>query len=604
MSQKGHTSQSRGANGAERTAKFARRDYLKTLTALSGVSIMGASGASGTATAASQGRIDDAVASRNDATTELVDTFDNHTDKTRGVVQASTNGNVINKYSKALNTSTSNGWDLTQTEWNDFHTALDNDDWAAIDVGGARKLVSPSTKNKISTEGLEAALTTTPLPPEYTSLETAAEVAHCYWMAALRDEEFGTFEDHPDYDSGGTYSYVEDVDYIRNQGVDPAWLTKDQPFRGTFPGSEKGPYLSQVLLQSARMGNVPIEPKVHPLPDQDYNTDFGTLGNIMLGTRGGSAEPYGEAHGGTADGTTSEYISTPRHLAGLVRRNPSFQFYLRAALQLLDWGVPPRDSLPVGADGVYGTLLQYNQFGGAGIIDLVARAAGNALDAAWYHKWNHLRPRPEKYAANTIDDDYAELPDLLEPGAPGNGLSVLKRQQDSGDYNGLALPQAYHEGSPAHPAYPSGHSVVAGACITVLKAFFEDATLENLIPYPDQGNQETNPNGGEPQAYSGSDELTVWGELNKLGDNIGVGRIMAGVHYWSDHIYGFHLGEQVAFGTLNHMFTHQRGGTLEDEWRGHLNVETAADAFRSTHIDGTYQSAAGFKYLVSSYAPQ
>ena len=29
----------------------------------------------------------------------------------------------------------------------------------------------------------------------------------------------------------------------------------------------------------------------------------------------------------------------------------------------------------------------------------------------------------------------------------------------------------YPEGSPLHPSYPSGHATLAGACITVIKAF-------------------------------------------------------------------------------------------------------------------------------------
>ena len=38
--------------------------------------------------------------------------------------------------------------------------------------------------------------------------------------------------------------------------------------------------------------------------------------------------------------------------------------------------------------------------------------------------------------------------------------------------NSFFLSQAFPEGSPTHPAYPTGHGAVAGACITVLKFFF------------------------------------------------------------------------------------------------------------------------------------
>ena len=43
------------------------------------------------------------------------------------------------------------------------------------------------------------------------------------------------------------------------------------------------------------------------------------------------------------------------------------------------------------------------------------------------------------------------------------------------------LPQAFPEGSPIHPAYPTGQGTVAGACITALKFFFDG---NFLIPAP------------------------------------------------------------------------------------------------------------------------
>ena len=35
------------------------------------------------------------------------------------------------------------------------------------------------------------------------------------------------------------------------------------------------------------------------------------------------------------------------------------------------------------------------------------------------------------------------------------------------------LPMAFPEGSPMHPSYGAGHATVAGACVTILKAFFD-----------------------------------------------------------------------------------------------------------------------------------
>ena len=54
-------------------------------------------------------------------------------------------------------------------------------------------------------------------------------------------------------------------------------------------------------------------------------------------------------------------------------------------------------------------------------------------------------------------------------------------------YGTYLLSQAFPEGSPLHPAYPTGHGTVAGACITVLKFFYNgDFILANaMVPTPD-----------------------------------------------------------------------------------------------------------------------
>ena len=109
---------------------------------------------------------------------------------------------------------------------------------------------------------------------------------------------------------------------------------------------------------------------------------------------------------------------------------------------------------------------------------------------------------------------------------------------------------AFPEGSPAHPSYGAGHAAVAGACVTVLKAWF------------DHGWPLTH--AGSPIAYeAGRDGRRAGrrrrpplgaahggGELNKLAGNISIGRNWAGVHYYSDYVESFRLGEEVALGLL------------------------------------------------------
>ncbi|MBI3756530.1 MAG: phosphatase PAP2 family protein [Deltaproteobacteria bacterium] len=93
----------------------------------------------------------------------------------------------------------------------------------------------------------------------------------------------------------------------------------------------------------------------------------------------------------------------------------------------------------------------------------------------------------------------------------------------------------------------AGHAAIAGACVTVLKAFFNESfVISNpLVASPD---------GLSLTLYKGSN-LTVGGELNKLAANIALARNTAGVHWRSDGIEGLKLGEAVALGILRDLRT-------------------------------------------------
>jgi hypothetical protein len=83
---------------------------------------------------------------------------------------------------------------------------------------------------------------------------------------------------------------------------------------------------------------------------------------------------------------------------------------------------------------------------------------------------------------------------------------------------------------------------VAGACVTVLKWFFDERFVisQPVVPTPD---------GLALQPYQGP-PLTVGGELNKLASNIATARNIAGVHWRSDARASLHLGEELAISIL------------------------------------------------------
>jgi len=109
-----------------------------------------------------------------------------------------------------------------------------------------------------------------------------------------------------------------------------------------------------------------------------------------------------------------------------------------------------------------------------------------------------------------------------------------------------------------HPAYGAGHATVAGACVTVLKAFFnhnmylnisQDGSRFSISDTP--GQYAFVPDGlGLSLSTVATEPMTVAGELNKLAANISIGRNWAGVHYYSDYTESILLGESIAIGML------------------------------------------------------
>jgi hypothetical protein len=125
------------------------------------------------------------------------------------------------------------------------------------------------------------------------------------------------------------------------------------------------------------------------------------------------------------------------------------------------------------------------------------------------------------------------------------------------------LPQAFPEGSPTHPSYGSGHATVAGACVTVLKAWFDESWVlpDPVVP---------NADGTALVPFEGGEALTVGGELDKVAANIATGRNMGGVHWRTDFTEAVRLGEAVGIGIL----------------RDHVRVNHEDASFGLTLFDG------------------
>jgi hypothetical protein len=233
-------------------------------------------------------------------------------------------------------------------------------------------------------------------------------------------------------------------------------------------------------------------------------------------------------------------MRTMRDLVTWVDADPPLQAGYHALSILLQMGAPLDPASPY--VGGISNQDAFTTFGPVEWFDLVGRAPRPAHEAVWFQKWRiHRCLRPEEFAGRVHNHlvsafDYPLHPDVLDSQA------VAETFDRHGTY---LCSQAYPDGAPTHCAYPSGHSVGAGATVTMLKAIFDESFV---IPDPVQPTAD----GLSLVPYVGP-PLTVAGELNKLAFNIGIARVMAGIHWRSDVVEGNTLGEAVSLSILDDM---------------------------------------------------
>ena len=366
-------------------------------------------------------------------------------------------------------------------------------------------------------------------------------------MALLRDVPFTRFGSDPGI--GDAASDLNKLSAFKGPRNDSGKVDVGTIFRGNaYSGDLEGPIISQFLWQDIPYGAEAIsQASIYDLPGVDYLTDFPN----WLDTQNGASighEIYFPGPGNTALGSGRRYLSNMRDLATWVHVDALYQGYLNACLILLGQGAPANPGNPYLTST---TQIGFGTFGAPQILSLVCEAATRALKAVWYQKWNvHRRIRPEafgslvhlratgvkEYPIHSDALNSAVLPRVFHHNAAQNAVTG----NGPGTY---LLPMAFSEGSPTHPSYGTGHGTVAGACVTVLKAWFDETwTLPNLKVASEDGSQLLD--------YTGPEILTVGGELNKVAANVSLGRSMAGVHWRSDYWQSVLLGEQVGIGIL------------------------------------------------------
>ena len=408
-------------------------------------------------------------------------------------------------------------------------------DFNAIPLGGTRRLTNPQSGLAFDMEGPDGHALVQPPAPAFASREQAAEISENYWMALLRDMPYSQYSSSPIANAAAAdlSLYGSDFRGAKTGGV----VTPATLFRGVTPADAAGPYLSQFFYQACNFGANKLEQKIRTtMPGTDYMTDF----NTWLAVQRGASQPPDVLD------PTARYMRNGRDIGQWVHIDVLFQAYFHGFLILAGAGAPFDDGNPYVGNP---TQDGFGTFGGPHIAALLCEVATRALKAVWFQKWFvHRRLRPEVHAARVDRTMYhgAGYPvhaEIL------NSLSSAARLGGYLPAGNALLPMAFPEGSPTHPAYGAGHATVAGACVTILKAWFKEST--KLV---DIGLSPVEPivDGSNLVAYAGADagDLTVGGELNKLASNVALGRNTAGVHWRSDGTESMKLGEQLAIGIL------------------------------------------------------
>ncbi|MEM9351039.1 MAG: bromoperoxidase [Pseudomonadota bacterium] len=356
-----------------------------------------------------------------------------------------------------------------------------------------RKWEAPTAGVVYDLQGPDAQAVTMPPAPALGSDELAYEMAEVYELALLRDVPLTSFSEAGGADEAKVdqaignlngMSYNIDGSKGRARKNVGGALTRQTAFRGSTPGVDVGPYLSQFMM----MGNATLAGNA---PDQGYiafgaqeidqrvpvakpHEDHMQLWDDWLDVqRGfdvntlGKGKNNGKCSAGQLFAGGTRFIKTPRDLATYVHYDALYQAYLNATLILLGHGAPFDPSFaklsgmrnmfnPINKSKVPQNAGGFALYGGPHILTLVTEVATRALKAVRYQKFNnHLRLRPEALAgriekAHEIDDTFKSTCKAFSDlkGAMPGTLADVKEHNAKCGADTLLLPMAFAEGSP------------------------------------------------------------------------------------------------------------------------------------------------------------
>lgn len=401
-----------------------------------------------------------------------------------------------------------------------------------------RKMHTPQAGLNFALVGADFWIHSIIAPPAMASAQKAGEMVEIYWMSLLRDISFLDYDSNPPLVAAAIADLNKLSDF-RGPKVNGA-VTPQTLFRANLPGVLTGPFISQLLLKDVPFFDTNMA--------QRYTVPTAVLANSFMTTFDEwffIQQGHNPLRSIALDGTT-RYMRNARDLGNFVHVDPPQLPYIFALLILLKLGPDAWDKNNPYLNN--STQEAFVEFFKPQYATMVTLAGEMGLRAAWYQKWAvHRTIRPEFYAFLVNQQITGQFnaglnQDVINSDAVDQIFAYNATLATNAGLGTYFVPQAFPEGSPIHPTYPAGHATVAGACVTVLKAFFDE---EYVIPNPVVPDAA----GTALVAYVG-DPLTIGGELNKFGYNVAVGRNMAGVHYRSDAEESMRLGETVAIALL------------------------------------------------------
>jgi len=388
------------------------------------------------------------------------------------------------------------------------------------------ELNNPQATYAFDLVGLDSAATILEPPPAFASALMATDMAEVYWRSLTRDVPFREYESDQLVAAAVADLNALAAPLTSATGEKPTPATV---FRGETRSDVIGPYLSQFLWLDVPYGIKTIEQRYNgPSRGQNFLTNYAEWLSCQRGAKPRSVLAFD---------ATPRYICSARELTEYVHRDFGFQPYLNAALIMLALG---KDALsPTNPYRTSRTQFGDITLGSKNVLSLLAQAALLGQKGAYFHKWQvHRRLRPECFAGRIETHAagrrrYDFHTDILQ-------CDAVERVRSK--HGTRLLPAAFPEGCPTHPSYPAAHACNAGACATILKAFFDP---DYLLPHP----VEATSDGSALEPWRGA-ALTLGNEIDKLAGNIALGRDAAGVHYRSDSVRGLFVGEQQALGLL------------------------------------------------------